>query len=218
MTRERCGIVSVVSGKSEFKRTNRVTRELTSEKYVNKAWRGLFARRRRGYDNRQLGSHRNRVRATKYEKDIKKVAKKNDRKFVRGTGGSYRVSWMSNPCSFHCFPQLFSASPSLQTDLFPFSPLTRCRSLTTTPLRIYGTHGGRYVLWLIVLLSLTYFQFTAAAGHFASRLSIVCDERHFMRRPTCLAIYASPPVVGSRAELRLAYFYFRRLAATPIRR
>lgn len=49
--------------------------------------------------------------------------------------------------------------------------------------RIYGTYGGRYVLWLIVLLSLTYFQFTAAARHFASWLSIVRDERRFMCHP-----------------------------------
>lgn len=49
--------------------------------------------------------------------------------------------------------------------------------------RIYGTYGGRYVLWLIVLLSLTYFQFTAAARRFASWLSIVRDERRFMCHP-----------------------------------
>lgn len=49
--------------------------------------------------------------------------------------------------------------------------------------REYGTYGGRYVLWLIVLLSLTYFQFTAAARHFASWLSIVRDERRFICHP-----------------------------------
>lgn len=48
---------------------------------------------------------------------------------------------------------------------------------------VYGTYGGRYVLWLIVLLSLTYFQFTAAARHFASWLSIVRDERRFICHP-----------------------------------
>lgn len=46
--------------------------------------------------------------------------------------------------------------------------------------------GGRYVLWLIVLLSLTYFQFTATARRFVSwlslSLSIVHDERRFMMR------------------------------------
>jgi hypothetical protein len=49
----------------------------------------------------------------------------------------------------------------------------------------YGTYGGRYVLWLIVLLSLTYFQFTAAARRFASWLSIVRDERRFICQPEC---------------------------------
>lgn len=54
--------------------------------------------------------------------------------------------------------------------------LTGC----ATSHRIYSTYGDRYVLWLIVLLSLTYFQFTAAARRFASWLSIVRDERRFM--------------------------------------
>lgn len=52
---------------------------------------------------------------------------------------------------------------------------------------MYGTRGTRYVLWLIVLLSLTYFQFTAAAGHSASRSSIVCDERRFHVAPRSAA-------------------------------
>lgn len=49
---------------------------------------------------------------------------------------------------------------------------------------------GRYVLWLIVLLSLTYFQFTATARRFVSWLSIVCDERRFMCHPVQCTAYA----------------------------
>ena len=53
------------------------------------------------------------------------------------------------------------------------SPFGR-RSSTTNSTRIYGAHGGRYVLWLIVLLSLTYFQFTAAAGPFCLGRCLLC--------------------------------------------
>lgn len=60
------------------------------------------------------------------------------------------------------------------------------------PRRVYDTYGGRYVLWLIVLLSLTYFQFTAAARCFASWLSIVRDERRFMCQPECPGLCPCP--------------------------
>lgn len=83
--------------------------------------------------------------------------------------------------SVHCFGRLFStynrAVPSYGPLRHSHSPAARHR------IGIYGTYGGRYVLWLIVLLSLTYFQFTAAARRFASWLSIVRDERRFMCHP-----------------------------------
>lgn len=77
----------------------------------------------------------------------------------------------------------------------PFPPLAFTGRAASH--RIYGTYGGRYVLWLIVLLSLTYFQFTAAARRFASWLSIVRDERRFMCHPG-LYLGLRPPRVLSR--------------------
>lgn len=94
--------------------------------------------------------------------------------------------------SLHCFGRLFFY---LQSPCHPVAPCaippTAARIRRSSPVarrgaashRIYGTYGGRYVLWLIVLLSLTYFQFTAAARRFASWLSIVRDERRFMCHP-----------------------------------
>lgn len=52
---------------------------------------------------------------------------------------------------------------------------------------------------------MTYFQFTAAAGHFySSRLSIVRDERRFTRHPTTFPLPRSilPPRPGTRGETR----------------
>lgn len=89
-----------------------------------------------------------------------------------------------------------STSSSLPPSLFPAvrSPFP-VPTAASRRHRVYGTYGGRYVLWLIVLLSLTYFQFTAAARCFASWLSIVRDERRFMCHPG----YSRPtPVAGSR--------------------
>lgn len=96
--------------------------------------------------------------------------------------------------SLHCFGRLFlytcnrrSAGDGFSS-CFPVPLSIRVRRFSccrTTPRRIYSAYGGRYVLWLIVLLSLTYFQFTAAARRFASWLSIVCDERRFMCQPEC---------------------------------
>lgn len=89
--------------------------------------------------------------------------------------------------SLHCFGRLFSTynRRAILRPPAPFPPLAfavphRPRGIASD---IYGTYGGRYVLWLIVLLSLTYFQFTAAARRFASWLSIVRDERRFMCHP-----------------------------------
>lgn len=89
--------------------------------------------------------------------------------------------------SLHCFGRLFSTYnrhailwPPCAIPRRSHSPFLTGRAASH---RIYGTYGGRYVLWLIVLLSLTYFQFTAAARRFASWLSIVRDERRFMCHP-----------------------------------
>jgi hypothetical protein len=71
-----------------------------------------------------------------------------------------------------------------------------------TPHRIYSTYGGRYVLWLIVLLSLTYFQFTAAARRFASWLSIVRDERRFMCHPEYSDLRSARSVLSARYSYR----------------
>lgn len=89
----------------------------------------------------------------------------------------------------HCFGRLFSTYNRRAILRGPLRHSRRSHSpfLTDRPRGIasdiYGTYGGRYVLWLIVLLSLTYFQFTAAARRFASWLSIVRDERRFMCHP-----------------------------------
>lgn len=82
----------------------------------------------------------------------------------------------------------------------PFPPLSHSPFLTgrAASHRIYGTYGGRYVLWLIVLLSLTYFQFTAAARHFASWLSIVRDERRFMCHPGLYLSLRPPRILFAR--------------------
>lgn len=97
-----------------------------------------------------------------------------------------RRCWIESP-----FASLFRATFFyLQSPCHPVAPLRHSRRSHSPFLtgrvashRIYGTYGGRYVLWLIVLLSLTYFQFTAAARRFASWLSIVRDERRFMCHP-----------------------------------
>lgn len=88
------------------------------------------------------------------------------------------------------FPLTIAIVPScLPSPHFPFPPFpaVRIRRFSSPAAqhrhRVYGTYGGRYVLWLIVLLSLTYFQFTAAARRFASWLSIVRDERRFICHP-----------------------------------
>lgn len=86
-------------------------------------------------------------------------------------------------------PTFFSTrhhpSPPFHFSLRAIRPAVRIRRsspYSRNRARLYGTYGDRYVLWLIVLLSLTYFQFTAAAvRRFASWLSIVRDERRFMR-------------------------------------
>lgn len=92
--------------------------------------------------------------------------------------------------SLHCFAG--ATFFHLQSPSFPPAspssfPVVRIRRFSSPAARhrhrVYGTYGGRYVLWLIVLLSLTYFQFTAAARHFASWLSIVRDERRFICHP-----------------------------------
>lgn len=113
----------------------------------------------------------------------------------------------------HCFGRLLSAhnrrsSPSWTPSRIPrfvrSSFLTGCGATTQHRL-VYGTYGGRYVLWLIVLLSLTYFQFTAAARRFASWLSIVRDERRFMCHP------------GYSAYVRLAFYPSDTLTVSNIR-
>lgn len=74
--------------------------------------------------------------------------------------------------------KFFPTDLSSQTDpSFLFLP-------RSSPASIYDTRGGRYVLWLIVLLSLTYFQFTAAARRSVSLLSIVPYERCIMSVPS----------------------------------
>lgn len=90
----------------------------------------------------------------------------------------------------HCFGRFLSVynrcSVLVLSSLIPRFVRRRSSLAAARPRGIglvYGTCGGRYVLWLIVLLSLTYFQFTAAARRFASWLSIVRDERCFMCHP-----------------------------------
>ena len=70
--------------------------------------------------------------------------------------------------------------------------------------RIYGAHGGRYVLWLIVLLSLTYFQFTAAAGHSASA-TVYCVWWTPLYVPPYYALPARSFVPTRDSRLRPAY-------------
>lgn len=100
--------------------------------------------------------------------------------------------------SLHCFGRLFSTYNRRAVPRHSrraHSPFLTGRAASH---RIYGTYGGRYVLWLIVLLSLTYFQFTAAARHFASWLSIVRDERRFMCHPGLYLSLRSPRVLFAR--------------------
>lgn len=102
-----------------------------------------------------------------------------------------RLASMLDPLpSLHCFVQLFFPLAIIppRRSISPCAPFARPFAFAVphrtagTRARLYGTYGDRYVLWLIVLLSLTYFQFTAAAvRRFASWLSIVRDERRFMR-------------------------------------